>query len=78
MRRGWTYASLVLGAGLGTSAWWISTEEIDPAASEPGAYYLFLWVYTGTAMILMSGLCLLAEVTLRLARRRTDRDRSAA
>jgi hypothetical protein len=70
MRRGWVYLALVAAAGLATFLWFASTEEVDPAATEPAAYDFFLWFYTVTAMAVALLLCLVAEIAVRLARRR--------
>jgi hypothetical protein len=61
---------LVLAVGCATALWFVSTQEVDPAASEPGAFGLFLWVYTVAAMAAAVVLCLVAEVVVRLVRRR--------
>ena len=71
MRRGWTYLAVVLAAGLATGLWFVATEEVDPAASEPGAYDLFLVVFAVAAMLGALALCLAAEVVLRLVRSRS-------
>jgi hypothetical protein len=51
MRRAWIYLAVVLAAGLATGFWFVNTEEVDPAATEPGAFDLFLLVFTGAAMV---------------------------
>ena len=71
MRRRWIYLAVVLAAGLVTGLWFVTTEEVDPAATEPGAYYLFLWVSTVAAMVGAVALCLAAEIVVRLVRSRS-------
>ena len=66
---------MVLAAGLATALWYVNTEEVDPAATEPAAFDLFLRVYAMAAMAVALVLCLVAEVVVRLVRRR---DRSSA
>jgi hypothetical protein len=71
MSRAWVYVAVVLVVGLVTGLWFVNTQEVDPAATEPAAFDLFLWVYTLAAMAAALLLCLVAEVVLRLARRRS-------
>jgi len=75
MGRAWVYLAVVLGVGLATGLWFVNTEAVDPAATEPAAFDLFLWVYTVASMAVAVVLCLVAEVVVRLLRRR---DRSSA
>jgi hypothetical protein len=70
MRRGWIYLAVVLAVGLATGLWFVTTEEVDQAATEPAAFELFLWVYTVTAMAITLVLCLVAEIVARIVRRR--------
>src|SRR5687767_14830555 len=51
MPRGWVYLAVVLAAGLATGLWFVMTEEVDPAATEPGAFDLFLMVFSAAAMV---------------------------
>jgi hypothetical protein len=71
MNRAWGYLAVVLVVGLATGLWFVNTESVDPAATEPAVFDLFLWVYTLTAMATALVLCLVAEVALRLVRRRS-------
>ena len=70
MRRRWIYLTLVLAAGLGTGLWFIATEEVDPAATEPGAFDLFLVGFAVAAMVGALALCCVAEIVVRLVRSR--------
>lgn len=45
--------------------------KVDPAANEPAAFDFFLWIYTMAAVDAALLLCLVAEVVLRLTRRRS-------
>jgi hypothetical protein len=74
MGRAWVYLAVVLAVGIATGLWFVNTEEVDPAATEPSAFDFFLWVYTVAAMVIALVLCLVAEVVVRLMRRR---DRSS-
>lgn len=75
MRRAWIYLAVVLAAGLATGVWFVNTEEVDPAATEPAAFDFFLLVFTVAAMAGALVLCLGAEIVVRLVRRR---DRTSA
>lgn len=66
MRRRWIYLAVVLAAGLAMGLWFVTTEEVDPAATEPGAYDLFLMVFTVAAMVGAIVLCLATEIVVRL------------
>lgn len=70
VRRFWAYVGIVLVAGLCAGAWFTATEEVDPAATEPGAYGLFLVVTVSLAVVAATVACGLCEVVYRLARRR--------
>lgn len=71
--RAWVYLTLVIGSGAATAAWWTLTEEIAPGATEPGAYNLFLVVFTGGAMVASTLLCACYEVGYRVLRWRRSR-----
>ncbi len=75
MRRPWIYLAVLLAAGLAAGLWFVDTEEVDPAATEPGAFDLFLLVFTAAAMAGALVLCVAAEIVVRLVRRR-DRTRT--
>lgn len=70
MRRLLIYLTVVLAAGLAAGLWFVNTEQVDPAATEPAAFDLFLWVFTVAAMAGALVLCLAAEIVVRLVRRR--------
>lgn len=75
MRRLGIYLALVLAAGLVTSWWFVMTEEVDPAATEPGAFGLFLMIFTVAAMVGVLVLCLVTEIVVRLLRHRNRTSR---
>lgn len=64
---------MVLTAGLAAGSWFVSTEEVDPAATEPSAYDLFLWLFVMAAVAGAVVLCIAAEIVVRLVRRRDRR-----
>ncbi|GAA5124996.1 hypothetical protein GCM10023339_47430 [Alloalcanivorax gelatiniphagus] len=70
MSRLWIYLAAVLAAGLGAGSWFVATEEVDPAATEPGAYDFLLVVTAAAAMASALVLCLVAEIVVRLVQRR--------
>lgn len=71
MSRAWAYLAVVLVVGLAASLWFVSTESVDPAATEPDAFEFFLWSYVLIASLAALALCLVAEVALQLVRRRS-------
>ena len=70
VRRTRPYVGFVLLAGLCAGAWFTVTEEVDPAATEPGAYGFFRVVTVALAVVAATVACGLCEVVYRLARRR--------
>ena len=70
MRRMWVYLGVVLVAAIAAALWFTATEEVDPAATEPAAYGLFLRITVAAAVAAAVFGCALWEGVLRAARRR--------
>ena len=70
MRRIWVYLGVVAVAGTAAAIWFVANEEVDPAATEPGAYGLFFRITVGTAVATAVAVCALCEGIFRAARRR--------
>lgn len=70
MRRGWVYLAIVLAAGALGGLWFALTEEVDPAATEPAAYDLFLLIAVVLAAAGAAASCGLYELVHRLRGRR--------
>ncbi len=70
MRRIWVYLGVVVVAGIAAAIWFVATEEVDPAATEPGAYGLFLRITVAAAVVAAVAMCALCEGLFRAFRRR--------
>lgn len=66
------YLALTVLAGVAAGVWFAVTQEVDPAAPEPGAYDLFMALTVGIAMAAVGVACVLFEaarwVWMRLRR----------